>query len=521
MALPAVTVSPDLIGLDDKQGHIAAVVQCDWTANSSVSVNTNSFSFQGSPIEKRIDRVLVDNTQNKGIVTVGFLGLQLSVSPYQRQNISLPDKVNTITVSGTIGQCTLIFSNGGELAQDTLNNYLSSINAGTTGLFAVNKYNASQALTSADLNKTLVLSSATAQTLTFPSIANTPIANGIIILVQNTGTGTYTLTPDALDNFNGGASGASITIPGGDSLFIVTDGIHSWFAKYIAKANPAQTTVSNVFTADQVVRTNLILQNISNPPVNGQTNGGLYFQSYNSILALFNFVDIRGFTWNALSGSETGRLLFSTYQNGAYGLRFWVGAGLFADSVPGGDMGDGTVNAKGLYVNGIAVGATPTPHYSYLTTGTSFTSNANSKFLQVTAIGGGGGSASGGGPGGGAGLSRRVYRNAGNFTYTYAIGAAGTNAPTSGGSTTFTDGTNLITANGGGFGNIGSGGGGGGASGGDLNLSGSGSTNGSTFGGSSPLGYGIGASPTPTGFGAGSSGSGNGTGGLIEIIDWY
>lgn len=137
---------------------------------------------------------------------------------------------------------------------------------------------------------------------------------------------------------------------------------------------------------------------------------------------------------------------------------------------------------------------------TYLTSGTSatYTTPTGVRALYVEVVGGGGGgggvdgggagTAAGGRSGGGGGYCAKFITSP-SASYTYTIGAGGTggaagnNNGTDGGTTTFTDGTLTLTANGGALGvgqnatagtnNSIAGGDGGTASGGDLNLSGS------------------------------------------------
>lgn len=127
-------------------------------------------------------------------------------------------------------------------------------------------------------------------------------------------------------------------------------------------------------------------------------------------------------------------------------------------------------------------------------TGTAYTTGATKALVRICGGGGGGGGVQGVNPGtvvgyagNGGGYTEKLF-NITQPTYTVTIGAggnggaSGANNGTAGGTTTFTDGTNTLTANGGagGSGLTGSGGNaaaatngsGGTSSGGDLNLSG-------------------------------------------------
>lgn len=169
---------------------------------------------------------------------------------------------------------------------------------------------------------------------------------------------------------------------------------------------------------------------------------------------------------------------------------------------------------------------------SYLTSGTSFTtqSTTTKAFVECVGGGGGGGGSSGGSTGGGGGggaYAAKTFTVTGSTAYTYAIGASGSggsvgNNGTSGGNTTFTVGATTITANGGGGANAnnngGGGGGGGSASNGDVNSNGgtgvSATNNAMTAAGGASVYGGSGA------YGAGgNSGSGGGSG-IIKVTEY-
>lgn len=127
------------------------------------------------------------------------------------------------------------------------------------------------------------------------------------------------------------------------------------------------------------------------------------------------------------------------------------------------------------------------------TSGTSWTSDANSAYARVTVVGGGGAggtaaAATASGSGGGyAGIAQKLYTTLPSTSYTYAVGAAGA-------SSTFTDGTTLITGNAGSAGAAGvatsakAGGAGGTGTNGDINITGSPGSTG--LGASAPANYG-------------------------------
>lgn len=176
-----------------------------------------------------------------------------------------------------------------------------------------------------------------------------------------------------------------------------------------------------------------------------------------------------------------------------------------------------------------------------LTSGTSWTAPLGVRRARVRGVGGGGGGGrssdiSTASPGAGGGYFEGIYPLSPGTAYTYAIGAAGVKASTtgtagtSGGTTTITIGGTTLAANGGGAGQVAwnATSVGGNASGGQINIAGSPgvcysiSGSGATISvpGSSPLGFGTGHSDKPGyGYGgAGGSTSGTGSNGAAGAI---
>lgn len=188
--------------------------------------------------------------------------------------------------------------------------------------------------------------------------------------------------------------------------------------------------------------------------------------------------------------------------------------------------------------NGAAVagGTAPVAHVTTQTAGTTFTTNAATKWTRVTVIGGGGGGGGNGSSiaaasgGGGGGVAVKVYTTLAPSTgYTYAVGGAGAAGANTtggaGGNSTFTDGTTLITGGGGGAGLGGNGtnsanAAGGTATNGDFNIVGSKGAGATATiggnGGNSGLSYGAGA-PATTATASGISGSNYGGGGAGSL----
>lgn len=198
---------------------------------------------------------------------------------------------------------------------------------------------------------------------------------------------------------------------------------------------------------------------------------------------------------------------------------------------------------------------------SYLTSGTSFTTQSTTTKIFVECVGGGAGgggvSSSGSAGGGGSGAyCAKTFTVTGSTAYTYAVGSGGSGGGaggggSTGGNTTFTVGATTITAaggNGGGAGSGGSvagGGSGGSATNGDINAGGGNGGNGignglGGFGAASVFGQGAqggigspganGGSATPYGSGGGggcyaatgsqSASGGSGAQGIIRVTEY-
>ena len=199
---------------------------------------------------------------------------------------------------------------------------------------------------------------------------------------------------------------------------------------------------------------------------------------------------------------------------------------VFGGNIQVGSTGNGVKFADGTYQSTAYTGAVTASgtliKITYLTSGTSFTTQASTTKMFVELVGAGGGGAgtnntsytsSGGGAGG---YSAKYFTGlTGGSSYTYAIGNGGTGGTsgTAGGNTTFTVAAVTITGNGGSGANTASGGAGGAASGGDINSNGQNGTTGFAAGGTALSGgNGTGGSSVFGGGGGSSAGYGGGGG---------
>jgi hypothetical protein len=139
---------------------------------------------------------------------------------------------------------------------------------------------------------------------------------------------------------------------------------------FLAAATPADAravidaaglTVDNTFVstnAGAVAAPIIALSRDSASPADADQLGRLSFLGRTTAAALVEYAAIQSVLADAGPvGSEDGKLDFTTRLANALAVRFSLGAGLFARGLT--DNGDGTINAKGLYINGTAVAAGP------------------------------------------------------------------------------------------------------------------------------------------------------------------
>lgn len=173
------------------------------------------------------------------------------------------------------------------------------------------------------------------------------------------------------------SSGGSITLignasrkttPGEVAAFIHEGSSDSW--REIFNTAGAQLNVANTFTAAQGITSSgagtLLTLTSTDAGAGTGPDIDLFRDSASPAVAdfvaslLFNGRDsggnktlygsITNLIGSPTNGSEFGRLRFSTIQNGSFGLRFNLDAGLYSNGLA--DKGDGTLNASGVYVGG-------------------------------------------------------------------------------------------------------------------------------------------------------------------------
>ncbi len=394
--------------------------------------------------------------------------------------------LNSLIVSGTINKvtltqpatgATLTISDGKTL---TANNSLTLAgNDGTTMTFPV----ASDTVAGLSATQTLLN-----KTLTTPVLNGIPTGTG----VSAAATASTLDLRDANANISGNAflSGYNTTVTAaGTTTLTVASAEYQFFT-----GTSTQTTLLPVVSTLALGQQFWIFNN-STGAVQVQSSGGNNILSVaNGNLGIFTVISTSGTTaasWSQTyvsSGAGTGTITSLTCGTGLTGGTITL-SGTCAISTPisvslGGSgattlaannvlLGNGTsalqtvapsTSGNALYSNGTTwvSAAPPVPHYTVKTSGTTYTTNANTKFTKVIAIAGGGGgggsqvNTAGGGGGAGDVCTKTYTTLVGSTGYTYAIGAAGGgggggagSSGATGGNTTFTDGVTLMTAAGG------------------------------------------------------------------------
>lgn len=182
--------------------------------------------------------------------------------------------------------------------------------------------------------------------------------------VLNNGSGTITLDGNGSETINGSTT---VTLGPGQGAVLATDA-SNWFALGLGVA---LTGASNTFTADQVITSTdagadlgpaLTLYRNSASPAASDLLGETKFDGEDSGGAQTTYAKIFGKILDATDTSEDGQLVVNVIVAGTERTPLKVGAGIIvpdsSGDPTGGDKGQGTVNAKGLYRDGEITGAT-------------------------------------------------------------------------------------------------------------------------------------------------------------------
>lgn len=121
---------------------------------------------------------------------------------------------------------------------------------------------------------------------------------------------------------------------------------------------------SNVFTNTQKFRSldgsasaapNILLERFSPTPAAADALGNIQMMGYNAALAEVTYAGIRATLVDPTTGAEDGAWRFSTLVNSVFDSRMQLEFGLYMAGSVGTDQGNGTINAKAVYDDGVLV----------------------------------------------------------------------------------------------------------------------------------------------------------------------
>lgn len=118
-----------------------------------------------------------------------------------------------------------------------------------------------------------------------------------------------------------------------------------------ASFNSTFTITSTDAGAD--VGPNLTLDRFSASPAASDNLAAIAFRGRDSTAAETNYATVYGIISDPTNGSEDGQLIIQTMIAGTNSDRLKIGAGVFTASATGGDQGVGTINATGVYDDGV------------------------------------------------------------------------------------------------------------------------------------------------------------------------
>lgn len=251
-----------------------------------------------------------------------------------------------------------------------------------------------------------------------------------------------------------GAALVSGDIETGDMVEIRYDGTQfQMISPSAALLNAALTDAANIFIANQTITSTdpgatagpvIELFRDSALPADFDDMGELEFPGRNSTGGKVNYAKLGAEIQDATAGSEDGILRIATRIAGTFVNRFIFGEGMYTQNVTGGDQGADTINASGLFIDGVAVSTAGNliGFQTFTASGTwTPTAGTNSVVVECKGSGGGGGgsdqngvSVGGAGGGGGEGETAIERITAGlGATETITIGAAGAAGAAAGG----------------------------------------------------------------------------------------
>jgi len=184
------------------------------------------------------------------------------------------------------------------------------------------------------------------------------ITTALPLSVGNGGTGAANATT-ARSNLGLGTAAVKNTGASGDAVPLLNVS-NTWSATQVfATTTPGGSPVTLLLSDNGAVQgvTNL-WHNTASPAANDGI-WSLYQISQDSGANLTLYGAFEGGIVSPTDGAEAGQLSLLTTQAGAYAQRVAVRAGLFMAGATGGDQGAGTINATGVYDDGVLLSCYP------------------------------------------------------------------------------------------------------------------------------------------------------------------
>lgn len=125
----------------------------------------------------------------------------------------------------------------------------------------------------------------------------------------------------------------------------------------IAASTTGTTNTFSITSTDQgaALHEAIKLDRNSSSPAASDILNGISFAGRNLSAGSVNYGQIQAEIVDATASAEKGKLSFNTTYSGALATRGYISAGAVLGAPTGGDMGVGTINATGFYVNGVAL----------------------------------------------------------------------------------------------------------------------------------------------------------------------
>lgn len=211
-----------------------------------------------------------------------------------------------------------------------------------------------------DLGKIVSFTNAASIAVTLPQATTAGFGKGFWCIVKclsgSTGSATITPTTSTIDG------GATLVLAPGQSAVICSDGTN-YLTSFV---NAARLDKSNTMTAstpfwfqysdDGAGSGPLLMQErISASAAANDLIAEQRWRGRNASGTTRDYIELSGIILNATAGAEQSALRLVAWSAGAAAVQWYLGRSITASGLT--DQGVGTVNATGIYVNNVAVGA--------------------------------------------------------------------------------------------------------------------------------------------------------------------